>query len=166
MAVVDGDLELWHKRLRHMSKKGLEVMLERDQLPGLKFVDLELCEYCLYGKQSQTNFLKTGYDRKSTPLELVHLDVFGPTEVTSIRGINYFVAFLDDCTRKVWIYMMSRKSKVFLKFKIFKAIVENQIGHKIKCIKTDNGVEFCSLEFDAFCADNGICRIKVVPFTP
>lgn len=110
--------------------------------------------------------MKHGHDKKTTPLDLVHSDVFGPTEVTSHGGTNFFVSFLDDCTRKIWVYMMSRKSKVFSKFKIFKALVENQSGHKIKCLKSDNGGEFCSLEFDNFCADHGIQRVKVVPFTP
>ena len=78
----------------------------------------------------------------------------------------YFLSFLDDCTRKVWVYMMSRKSKVFSKLNFFKALVENQSGHKIKCLKSDNGGKFCSLEFDKFCVDHGIRRVKVVPFTP
>jgi hypothetical protein len=50
MTVVDSGSKFWHKRLGHMSKRGLEVMLQRDQLPSLKIVDLELCEHCLYGK--------------------------------------------------------------------------------------------------------------------
>lgn len=107
-----------------------------------------------------------GHEKKSSPLELVHSDVFGPTEVTSIGGANYFVTFFDDFTRKVWIYMLHKKSEVFSKLKFFKDMVENQIGKKIKCLLTDNGGEFCSLKFDNFCADNGIRRIKTVPFTP
>lgn len=62
--------------------------------------------------------------------------------------------------------MLSKKSEVFSKFKIFKALAENKIGHKIKCLQTNNGGEFCSHEFDNFCTDNGIRLIKVVPFTP
>ena len=57
-------------------------------------------------------------------------------------------------------------AEAFSKFKVFKAMVENQIGRKIKCLLTDNGGEFCSTEFDIFCADNGIRRIKIVPYTP
>lgn len=166
MVVEDNKEGLWHQRLGHMNQKGLNVMLTRNQLPRLKAVDLGFCEHCLYGKQKRVSFLKTSNEKKGTPLELVHSDVFGPTEVTSIRGANYFVTFLHDYTRKVWIYMLAKKSEVFSKFKSFKALVENQIGHKIKCLKTDNGGEFFSSEFDSFCADNGIRRIKVVPFTP
>lgn len=91
--------------------------------------------------------------------------MFRPTEESSIGGENFFITFLDDCTRRVWIYILHKKSDVFSKFKIFKALVENQSGHKIKCLQTDNGREFFSLEFDSFCVDNGICS-KIVPFTP
>ena len=125
MTDVDSDAALWHQRLGHMSKKGLQVMLNREQLPGLQSADLEFCEHCLHGKQKRVSFLKHGHDKKMTPLELVYSDVFGPTEVTSYGGANFFVSFLDDCTRKVWVYMMSRKFEVFSKFKFFKALAEN-----------------------------------------
>lgn len=50
MTIEDSNSELWHQRLGHMSKKGLAVMHKREQLPGLKSVDLQFCEHCLYGK--------------------------------------------------------------------------------------------------------------------
>lgn len=62
--------------------------------------------------------------------------------------------------------MLNKKSEVFSKFKSFKAKVENQIGRKIKCLLTDNGGEFFSLEFDQFCVDHGIRQIKIVSYTP
>ena len=110
--------------------------------------------------------MRTRHEKKGTPLALVYSDVFGPTKERSIGAENYFITFLDDCTRKVWIYTLHNKFEVFSKFKIFKALVENQIGHKIKFLQTDNGREFFSLGFDSFCADNGIRGIKIVPFTP
>lgn len=52
--------------------------------------------------------------KKTSPLELVHSDIFRPMEVTSFGGANYFVSFIDDSNRKVWVYMMNRKSEGFL----------------------------------------------------
>lgn len=141
-------------------------MVKRDQLPGLKSMDLEFFQHCLSGKQKRVNFLKMGHEKNTSPLELVYSDVFGPTKVTSLGRVNYFVTFLDDCTRRVWIFMLNRKFEDFSKFKIFKTFVENQSGHNIKCLQTDNGSEFFSLEFDNFCTENGIQRIKDVPFKP
>lgn len=45
-------------------------------------------------------------------------------------------------------------------------MVENQIGRKIECLRTDNGGEFCSAEFDRFCKHHGIERHKTTPYTP
>ena len=109
--------------------------------------------------------MRTRHEKKGTPLVLVYSDVFGPTDESSIGGENFFITFLDDCTRKVLIYILHKKFDIFSKFKIFKALVENQSSHKIKFLQTDNGREFCSLEFDSFCVDNRICSIKIVPFT-
>lgn len=69
-------------------------------------------------------YLKTGKDKKKQKLELVHSDVWGPaqvtsingcrpTQVTSINGCNYYVTFIDDATCKTWIYCIRNKSNVF-----------------------------------------------------
>jgi len=79
LPAMDSGSEIWHKRLGHMSQKGLQVMLQCNQLPGLNSIDLELCEHCLYGKQCRTSFVRMGHDKKTTPLELVHSDIFGLT---------------------------------------------------------------------------------------
>jgi hypothetical protein len=54
----------------------------------------------------------------------------------------YYVSFIDDFSRKTWIYFLRKKSEVFEKFKEFKALVENQIEKRIKVPRTDNGREF------------------------
>ena len=51
-----------------------------------------------------------GHENKSSPLDLLHFDVFGPIEVTLIDGANYFVTFCDGYTHKVWVYMLNKKS--------------------------------------------------------
>ena len=62
--------------------------------------------------------------------------------------------------------MLKQKSEVFKVFKQWKALVENQTGKKIKRLRTDNGMEFCSSEFDEFCRDEGIARHQTVHHTP
>eukprot|EP00253_Pinus_taeda_P004912 PITA_04912 len=68
--------------------------------------------------------------------------------------------------RKVWVYMLKRKSNVFTVFKQFRALVENITGRTIKCLRTDNGGEFTSKEFDNYCKDAGIERHKTTIYTP
>lgn len=160
------DCTTWHRRLGHMSEKGMKVMLSKGKLPGCKSLDLEFCEDCVLGKQKKVSFMKVARTLKTEKLELVHTDVWGPSKVTSRGGANYFVTFIDDATRKLWVYFLKHKSDVFSVFKNWRALVENETGKKLKCLKSDNGGEYCSDEFEAYCAAEGIRRIKTVPRKP
>ena len=89
-------------------------------------------------------------------LELVHSDVFRPMKVPSLGKPVYYVSFIDYFSRNTWIYFLRKKSKVFDRFKKFKAMVEIQTEKKIKVSRTDNGGEFCKKEFEEFCKKCGI----------
>lgn len=95
-------------------------------------------------------------------LDLIHTDVCGP----SIGGSRYFVTFIDDHSRRIFVYFMKNKSEVFEKFKLFKAMVENQHERKIKAIRSDNGREYVNTQFNKLLEDNGIQRQLTVPYTP
>ena len=75
-------------------------------------------------------------------MEIVHSDVCGPMSSSSLSGYVYYVSFIDDFSRKTWIYFLKGKSEVFSKFKEYKALVENQTDRKIKTLQSDNGEEF------------------------
>jgi len=72
------------------------------------------------------------------------------------------LTFVDDFSRKVWVYFLRQKNETFSMFKKFKALVKNQTGRNIKKLRVDNGLEFVELEFDEFCAVNGIARYKTL----
>ena len=74
--------------------------------------------------------------------------------------------FLDDFSRKTWIFFLKAKGEVFRCFKDFKALVENQSGRKIKVLRSNNGGEYVDKEFVDFCASEGIQREFTVPYTP
>eukprot|EP00253_Pinus_taeda_P022677 PITA_22677 len=126
------DATLWHHRLGHMSEKGMKIPHSRNLLPSLKNVDLDFCEYCIYGKQKRVGFIRVGKEKKSEKLELVHTD---------------------------------NKYDVFDTFKKWKALVEIETGNKLKCLRSENGGEYCSKEFDRYCSEHGIHKEKTVPRT-
>ena len=103
-------MALWHHRLRNMSEKGMQILHSRNLLPGLKRVDLKFNENCVYGKHKRVRFLRVGKEKKSEKLELVHIDVWGPAQVSSLGGSCYYVTFIDDATRKTWIYCIRKPS--------------------------------------------------------
>ena len=73
------------------------------------------CDYCLFGKQHKVSFQKNS-TQKLEKLELVYSDVCGPMEVDSLGGNKYFVTFIDDASRKTWVYLLHTKSQVFQYF--------------------------------------------------
>ncbi|KAL5745542.1 hypothetical protein ACOSP7_026688 [Xanthoceras sorbifolium] len=166
VADADGKSNLWHQRLDHMSEKGMKTLLSKGKLPDLKAVDVGLCEDCIFGKQKKVSFAKIGKIPKAEKLELVHTDVWGPSPVSSLSGSLYYVTFIDDSTRKVWVYFLKKKSEVFDTFRKWKAMVENETGLKIKRLRSDNRGEYRDSRFREFCANSGIKMEKTVPMTP
>ena len=92
---------LWHHRLGHMSEKGMKMLLSKGKLPKLKSINFDMCESCILGKQKKGELLKSGWTLKARELELVHMNLWGPSPVASLGGSRYYITFLDDSSRKV-----------------------------------------------------------------
>ena len=91
---------------------------------------MKLCESCVKGKLHRNPFTSSErYTRK--PLKLVHTDVCGKLEASSLSGGQYFLTFIDDYSRYIWIYILKHKSEVFAHFKEWKAMVEKSTGHDL-----------------------------------
>ena len=71
----------------------------------------------------------------------MNTDVWGLTQVQSLGGSRYYVTFIDDATRKTWVYCIKNKYDVFATFKKWKSLVGSEIGKNLKCIRYDNGDE-------------------------
>ena len=82
--------------------------------------------------------------------------MWGPSPIASIGGVRYYVTFIDDFSRKVWIYFLKQKSEVFQKFKEWKTMVENQTWRKVKVVRSDNGYEYTSKEFKNYLTSKSI----------
>jgi len=156
---------LWHMRLGHMSERGMTILSKQSLLCDQKTGSLDFCEHCVFRKQCRVKF-STGIHRTSGTVDYIHSNLWGPSQVLSMGGARYFVIFIDDFSRKVWVYFLKKKSDVFVIFKQWKTLIENQIGKKIKGLRTDNGMEFCGSEFNKFCKDEGIARHRTVSYTP
>ena len=66
------------------------------------------------------------------PLQLIHSDICGPLEVPSMSHAIYFLTFIDDFSRKSWVYFLKHKSETFFKFQLFKSLVENESGKRLR----------------------------------
>lgn len=99
-------------------------------------------------------------------LELVHSDICGPITPCSNGGKRYILTFIDDFSRKSWVYFLQEKSKAFLAFKSYKVLVEKEVSSPIKILRTDCGGEYNSHEFASFCETHGIKRKLIAAYTP
>ena len=109
-----------------MSEKGMNILHSRNLLPGLKNVDLDFCENCIYGKQKKVRFLRVGKEKKSEKIDLVHTDVWGPSQVSSLGVSHYYVTFIDDAIEKLGFIVfrinlmyliLSRNGKILLRLR-------------------------------------------------
>jgi hypothetical protein len=98
-----------------------------------------VCTGCVLDKHHWDSFNKRASWHASTPLQLVHSDLCGPLCSPSLFGCKYFLTFIDDFSIRTWVYFLKLKSEFFDNFLAYKALVENQSGHKIQRLRIDNG---------------------------
>ena len=163
-AQEDSSPNLWHRRLAHMSEKRLQILAKKSLIPFAKGTSLNPCDFCLFGTQHRVSF-NIPFTRKPNVLDLVYSDVCGPIDVDTLGGNKYFVTFIDDASRKVWVYVLKTKDQVFKHFKKFHAMVEREKGKPLKCLRSDNGGEYTSNEFKSYCSEKGIRHEKTIPST-
>ncbi|CAL8178296.1 unnamed protein product [Prunus armeniaca] len=144
----------------HLHLKGLNHLKEKEMVYGLPHLEdvNEVCEGCQFRKQHREWFPKNQAWRASTPLELVHMDLCGPMQNGSLAGNKYFMLLINDCTRMIWVYFLRYKSDTLNCFRKFKSMVELQSDFKVKCVRSDKGGEFTSIEFNRLCEEAGIQR--------
>jgi hypothetical protein len=154
---ISADAQLWHRRLGHLNFPYLAQLSKQDV--GIPLTPApnkaKHCDQCAAGKSTRTKIPKT----TTSILDLIHSDLCGPLPVESLSRSLYYVSFTDDYSRKTWIYFMSGKDQTFSKFRIFKAMIENQAKTKIRALRTDG-------EFNAFCQQAGIHRQLTAAYTP
>ena len=95
---------------------------------------------------------------------MIHSDICRPMSVKALSGAEYFLTFIDDHSRKTWIYFLKTKDEVFCRFKEFKALVENLTWKKIKVLSSDNGGEYVDKDFIDYCAKEGTKREWTTPY--
>ncbi|GJY72299.1 retrovirus-related pol polyprotein from transposon TNT 1-94 [Tanacetum coccineum] len=135
-------------------------------LPKLKF-DQHFCDACKIGKQAHASHKAKNVVSTTKCLELLHMDLFGPSAVRSYGGNRYTLVIVDDYSRYTWTRFLKNKTEAFDQFKIFSKKIQNQLGCTIVSIRTDHGREFDNeVQFGEFCNANGITHNFSAPRTP
>ena len=131
------NIGLWHIRLAHINAAYLRQLCH--VATGIQFSDdkLSKCEVCVTGKLTNKPF-KINNKRAPSKLDLVHSDVC-QVEDLSIGKAKYFVTFLDDHTRKIFVYFLKHKDEVSSVVEKFIKMAEKQTGHKLYVNSTLKG---------------------------
>ncbi|XP_050126329.1 uncharacterized protein LOC126603501 isoform X1 [Malus sylvestris] len=103
---------LWHQRCGHPSNDILAAMLWNSNISCNSDVTSKVCSHCISGKMSRLPFTDR-VDRVVIPFHKIHSDVWGPSPVVSLQGFRYYVSFINEATRFVWIFSLMNKSGVF-----------------------------------------------------
>ena len=104
-----------------------------------------------HAKWESKNFIYT-----LRPLDLLHMDLFGPSRTTSLEGKSYAFMIVDDFSRYTWVLFLAHKNDVFHEFSKLCRKIQNKKSFTISCIRSDHGREFENVEFESFCDEQGI----------
>ena len=136
--INDDSSMLWHQILDHISIDRIKRLVNDGVLNTLDYTDFETCvEYI-----NQKNKSKKGADRSSNILELIYTDICCLD--MDAQGRKYFISFIDDYSRYMYVYLLHNKYEALDSFKVFKADVENQCGKHIQIVRSDRGGEYYS----------------------
>ena len=107
-------------------------------------------------KQVKNSFQSKNVVSTSKPLELLLIDLFGPSRTMSLGGNYYGLVLVDDYSRFTWTLFMKTKNEVFYAFRKLAKVIQHEKGLDIVSIRSDHGTEFQNESFEKFCEKNGI----------
>ncbi|GJW46679.1 putative ribonuclease H-like domain-containing protein [Tanacetum coccineum] len=133
---------LWHRRLGHINFKNINKLVKDNLVRGLptkRFENDQTCVACLKGKQHRASCKSKVLNLITKPLFMLHMDLFGPTFVSSLMHKKYCLVVTDDYNRFTWVFFLTTKDETSEILKNFIKEIENLVDKKVKIIRSDNG---------------------------
>ncbi len=162
--------DIWHQRLGHLGRGGLEKLKTEQLVRGLEGdvipKDAQICEDCEKGKSTRQPIPKSTKRRETELLSLVHTDLCGPMPVASWGGNRYVLTVIDDATRKAFVFLLKQKSDVARIFDEWKIQVERGTGKLVKEVRYDNEGEYLSTQLQQSWVADGIRNVRTNSRTP
>ncbi|GJT82823.1 putative ribonuclease H-like domain-containing protein [Tanacetum coccineum] len=160
---------LWHRRLGHINFKNINKLVKENLVRGLPlkyFENNQTYVACLKGKQHRASCKSKVLNPITKPLFMLHMDLFGPTFMSSLMHKKYCLVVTDDYSRFTWVFFLATMDETSKILKSFIKEIENLVDKKVKIIRCDNGTEFKNKVMDNFCKEKGIRREYSVARTP
>ena len=161
--------QAWHCRFRHIGVSGLQCTLSKGLVMGMMVSEQDSlhldCDACMQAKQTQTPFPRQSESRADRPGDLMHMDLW-ECQMTGIHGVQYFISFIDDCSRCITIEFLKTKDQAAEKFRNYVAYLECQYNMSPKPFRVDNGSEYIMGDLQGWCASKGIRLEYTAPHSP
>ncbi|KAJ9545069.1 hypothetical protein OSB04_024776 [Centaurea solstitialis] len=154
---------LWHKRLSHLNFKTLNQLCINNLvvgLPDFRYTKVSLCSACEKGKQTRASFKSKQISSISSPLQLLHMDLFGPGNVQSVGGKKYTPVIVDEYSRYTWVFFLRSKSDAPEEIILFVRKMEKLNNLSVRSIRSDH--EFSSVRAPQ---QNGVAERRNSLFT-
>ncbi|GKA57942.1 DNA-directed DNA polymerase, partial [Tanacetum coccineum] len=152
---------LCHRRLGHVNFKTINKLVKRNlvrSLPSKRFEINQTYVACQKGKQHRASWKTKIVSLISQPLQMLHMDLFGPTFIKSLMKKMYCLVVTNDYSRFSWVFFLATKDETSEILKTFITNIENLIDLKVKVIRCDNGIEFKNKVMNQLCEMKDIKR--------
>ncbi|KAJ9539154.1 hypothetical protein OSB04_031887 [Centaurea solstitialis] len=152
---------LWHKRLSHLNFKTLNQLCINNLvvgLPDFRYTKVSLCSACEKGKQTRATFKSKQISSISSPLQLLHMDLFGSVNVQSIAGKKYTLVIVDEYSRYTWVFFLRSKSDAPEEIILFVRKMERLNNLTVRSIRSDHGTELKNSTLETFFDQKGISQ--------
>ncbi|KAD4586293.1 hypothetical protein E3N88_23894 [Mikania micrantha] len=166
---TEKDSILWHKRMGHLSLRKMNHLVHNSLVEGVRLKNFKLsdiCVSCKKGKQSKQPHKLKKFHSINVPLEILHMDLFGPVNRKSIAGDQYCLVITDEYSRYSWVFFLKEKSETFDCIQVLVTKLESLYKLKIRQFRTDNGTEFKNHNMENFCNARGIVQQFSAPYVP
>ncbi|GJR62490.1 pol polyprotein [Tanacetum coccineum] len=154
---------VWHGRLGHVNFNSMRRLIKFNSIPNFHIDSKYKCETCVEAKLTRTSFKSV--KRTTEPLDMIHTDICDLKSLPTKGGNKYFITFIDDCTKYCYVYLLKSKDEAIDKFVLYKTEVENQLGKKIKVVRSDRGGEYVAPFAELF-AKHRIRHEFTTPYSP
>jgi len=161
-------INVWHRQLVHLNYADVKLILDSDKMTKTTrtlWITPGLCQTCVETKQQQY-VIRTKSSRSSMPFEIIHSDLCGHIN-HSIRGSQFYIIYIDDCSRYTEVYFLITKmaDEISAKFLMYQAWVKTR-GFQIKWFRCDNGSrEYNNSLFLGILRESGITYEPSPPYT-
>ena len=160
---------LWHIKLSHLNFKAINSLVKREMLrdiPALEYKQEEVCEACQTGKIKRSNHKLKEFSSITAPVQLIHMDLFGPVNVMTLSKKKYALVMVDDSFRYTWVKFLYSKYEGPQIIIDHLTKTQNTAQANVVALRSDNGTEFRNALLEFFCIENSITQQFSAPRTP